>query len=434
MLIYSDLRAAYLATSLQSMALATISTSKRQNPEEIYRQGTSAIGTYLSSMEGLFTAEFRNIKAIFVPESYGAVFDLTCRRPMAEFAKTLRELSTHIKTNMTTDCFLAFEVLEIAGKVSSNIGREIGDLKLPFSETLKPIREVAKASLSELLDDQRRRISALPALPLDGGASPFTNETMLRLQSLTAYPRSFSSLLASLGDGNWGSSSTAQSAASATSVPSLRTLDVGADGTPLQIHYVLDTIDTHMASLESRGKALHRSKAVLGVFLANSIATVDRMIRSSELGSLLSSNPVAQNKLEVWRKKSVSTYLDAWREPCAALFDVQYTNRPSSNRPASGTTIPSIEIVKALSSKDKDAIKEKFKHFNTSFDECIRKHKEMMPGMEREVKSNLGREVGNMVEPLYSRFWDRYEAIDRNRGKYVRWDKGQLASALAGLE
>ncbi len=63
----------------------------------------------------------------------------------------------------------------------------------------------------------------------------------------------------------------------------------------------------------------------------------------------------------------------------------------------------------------------------------MKTHRELSGGMEREVKSSLGREVGNMVEPLYARFWDRYEALDRGRGKYVKYDKGTLAATLASL-
>ena len=127
--------------------------------------------------------------------------------------------------------------------------------------------------------------------------------------------------------------------------------------------------------------------------------------------------------------------MDSWREPCSALLDTIYTNRSGGPRPQSGgTSVSSAEVVKSLSSKDKDVIKEKFKLFNTTFDECVKRHRELRGSMEREVKSGLGRDVGNVVEPLYARFWDRYEALDRGRGKYVRYDKGALAAVLAGLE
>ncbi|KAL9131598.1 MAG: hypothetical protein Q9217_000486 [Psora testacea] len=430
--IYSEIRSSYLASSLQSLSIASISTSKRKNPEEPYRQGTSAIGTYANAMEGMFYAEFQNISAIFSREDWGVVLEATCRKALAELAKTLRELNVQIKVNITNDCFLAYEIIEIVTKVGQRLGQETGEVKLPFSETLKPVRETAKLSLPELLEDQRRRINSMQTLPFDGATIPFTTETMARLQELTAYPNSLSSLLASLGDGNWTPTNPTHPTNSPTSVPSLRSLDVGADGTALLAHYILDTIEAHLTTLESRSRIVHKSKAVSGVFLYNTIALIGRIIRSSDLVSLLSGNAAAQNKMDNWRKKAAATYMDSWKEPCSALLDVVYTNRPS-NRPASGASLPSADIVKNLSSKDKDAIKEKFKHFNSSFDECVRRHKEMMPAMEREVRSGLAREINNMIEPLYTRFFDKYEAMDRGRGKYVRYDKGSLSALLAGL-
>ncbi len=374
-------------------------------------------------MEGMFSSEFQNISSIFASDDWGSVLETTTRKALVEFAKTLRELNSHIKANIVTDCFLAYEIIDIVNTVNQRLNQETGELKLPFTDALKPIRDTAKASLPELLEDQRRRINSLQTLPIDGAAIPYTTETMTRLQTLTAYPKSLTSILASLGDGNW---------TSAISHPPPSTFDVGADGTTLLIHYILDTIEVHISTLETRARGLHRPKAITGVLAYNTVALIDRMIRSSDLATLLSSNTAASQKIDAWRKKASSTYMDSWKEPCSALLDVVYTNRPS-NRPASGSSVPSTEIIKALSNKDKDAIKEKFKHFNGSFDDCVRRHKEMLPGMEREVRSALAREIGNMIEPLYSRFFDKYEALDRGRGKYVRWDKGSLGALLAGL-
>ena len=430
--IYSDCRGPYLVNTLQSLSIATISTSKRKNQDEPYRQGTSAIGTYGNALEGLFMAELENITHIFPREDWGIALETTTRKALADFAKTLRELNIHIKSNLTTDCFLAYEIIEIVTHIAHRFNQATGDVKLPFAEALKPIRETAKQSLPELLEDQRRTISSMTTLPADGSALSFTAVTMTRLQNLTAYPKSLSSILASLGDGNWTHSSNTNPSNSTTSIPSLKSLDVGADGTQLLIHYTLDTLETHLSTLDARARILYKSKAVHGVFISNTIALIDRMIRTSTLADLLSSSPAASSKIDIWRKKGTSTYMDAWREPSSALFDVQYTNR-SGPRPQSGSTISSAEVIKSLSSKDKDAIKEKFKLFNSSFDDCVKRHKELSGGMEREVKSALGREVGNMVEPLYARFWDRYEALDKGKGKYVKYDKGQLAAVLAGL-
>lgn len=430
--IYSECRGPYLVNSLQGLSIASISTSKKKTADEPYRHGNTAVITYANAIEGILVAEFRNISAIFPRDDRSLAFGATCRKAVAEFTRTLRELNTHIQSNLTTECFLAYEIIEIVTNVAYRLNSQIGEF-LPFAEALKPIRETAKASIPELLEEQRRRISSLPILPTDGSAIPFTSETMTRLQTLTSYSKSLSSILSSLGDGNWTQPTLATGPTnSSTSIPSLKSLDIGADGNRLLTHYLLDTLETHLTALEMRARVVSKSKAVHGVFISNTIALVDRMIRSSDLASFLGSNHAAQSKIEIWRKKGTSTYMDSWREPSSALFDVQYTNR-SGPRPQSGTSISSAEVIKSLGSKDKDAIKEKFKLFNSSFDECVKRHKELSVGMEREVKSALSREVGNMVEPLYARFWDRYEALDKGKGKYVKYDKGQLAAVLASL-
>ncbi|KAL9016928.1 MAG: hypothetical protein Q9185_005714 [Variospora sp. 1 TL-2023] len=427
--IYAEMRGAYLSGSLHNLSAASISTSKRKASDEIYRQGTSGIGTYASGIEGIFSAEFNNISAIFSRQDWGLAFDATCRKALAEFAKTLRELNMHIKSNLPTDCFLAYEIVEIVTNVGYRLDQLSGQLKLPFADALKPIRETAKSSLAELMEDVRRRVSSMQTLPLDGSSVPFTAEVMTRMQALTIYPQSLGSVMTSLGDGNWQTVPSVNSTSS-VSLPSLKSFDVGADTTQLLAHYIMDTIETLLTSLDSKARGLLKSKALWGVFMANNVAVIDRMIRSSDLSTVLNSGG-ASARVESWRKKGTSAYLESWREPCSALMDVQYTNRGA--RPPSGSNglIDSAAVIKQLGSKDKDAIKEKFKNFNASFDDLSGRHKALQ--MEREVRSLLAREVQAMIEPLYARFWDRYHEIDKGKAKYVKYDKGSLSAQLAAL-
>ncbi|KAG9875070.1 hypothetical protein KCU94_g22915, partial [Aureobasidium melanogenum] len=53
--------------------------------------------------------------------------------------------------------------------------------------------------------------------------------------------------------------------------------------------------------------------------------------------------------------------------------------------------------------------------------------------MEKEVKVSLARDVQRLIEPLYSRHWDRYHEIDKGKGKYVKYDKTQLNAVLTNL-
>ncbi|KAK8159645.1 Cullin repeat-like-containing domain protein [Phyllosticta citrichinensis] len=420
--IHAEVRGEYMTNTLRNLSAACVSTAKKTTADALYRQGTNGIGTYCAGIEGIITAEYNNICHIFAREDWARVYTATCQTTLNEFAKTLRELNTHVKNNLLTDCFLAYEIIDVVSNLSLRLEKHTGELKRAVADALKPIRETAKSSLRTLLEDVRNKVQSLVAVPIDGSATNTTAEMMARLQQMTNYLAPLASVLISLGDGGWSNGPTAASTSSHMS------FDVGADGRQLFANYAIEMIDTHLKELDAKARVLHKSKSLQGVFIANNVAIIDRMIRSSELAGLMGS---AQKLVEGWRKKGTQAYLDAWKEPSAYLLDVQYTNR--GGRPPSGGahSVDSASVIKNLSSKDRDSLKEKWKNFNVAFDELIAKHKGY--GMEKEVKTQLAREVQTMIEPLYGRFWDRYHEIDKGKGKYVKYDKAQLGTTLSSL-
>jgi exocyst complex protein 7 len=363
-------------------------------------------------------AEYDSLCNIFALEESSSVCASTCQAPLGDFNKTLRELNGHIQKNLLTDCFLGYEICGLVRTLSMRLQNQTGALKDQIYDSVKPIRETSKMSLGKLLDDVRSRTQSLIALPIDGGPVEITTQTMRRLQEMTNYLDPLSSILASLGEGGWNSGSTNNSST---------TLDVGPDSRKLFASYAADTVDILLQNLSGKARTILKGKSLQGIFLANNIAIVTRIIRSSELAPLMDSY---SKKLMDWRKQSTAMYLEVWREPSGYLLDVQYTNR-TKERPQSGGGIDSATIVKSLGSKDKDAIKEKFKNFNASFDDLVTRHKGY--AMEPEVRNQLSKEVQNIIEPLYNRFYDRYREIDKGKGKYVKYDKSELNRTLASF-
>ncbi|KAJ5732105.1 hypothetical protein N7493_003586 [Penicillium malachiteum] len=419
MKIYAEVRGPYLTASLQNLSIASLNTVKRRPTDGPYKQGTNGIGIYSNALEAFVNTEYDIISQLFPADQQGLALQATFLSAMAEYSKTLRELNQYIRQNLMTDCFLAFEIIEIVTAMSYRIDSKAAELKSLLIEALRPVRETAKSSLSELLEETKRK-AANVALPPDGGSVPLVEEVMNSLATLTGYSGPLASILTSLGDGNWRSKSS-----TAGTAP----LDVGPDSGTLFSHFILDMIEALMTSMEARGRAFHRTKAALGVFLSNVFCIVDRSIRQSpELARYLGA-PDSIARIDTFRKRATSTYLDAWKETSQYLLDVQYTSR--AGRPSSTGAVDSSAIVKSLSSKDKDAIKDKFKSFNASFDEMLARHKPLH--MEREVRSVLGRELQAVLEPLYARFYDRYVEIDKGRGKYIKYDKSNLSVQLAQL-
>jgi exocyst complex protein 7 len=414
--IFADIRGSHLESSLSSLAQASIATARKVQPDALYKKGTNGIGTYVQAIEGIFVAEYDNITNVFARPEWVPVCESTCQASLADFNRTLRELNGHIQKNLLTDCFLGYEICGMVRTLSLRLQDTTGTLKGQIYDSVKPVRETSKTSLSKLIEDTRVRTQTLVALPMDGAAVPITTETMRRMQEMTNYLDPLSSILASLGEGGWNNPSANNSST---------TLDVNPDAAKLFASYAADTIDTLIQNLMNKAKMLLKTKNLQGIFLANNIAIVTRFIRNSELGPLLDSYAA---KLASWRKQSSAMYLEAWREPSGHLLDVQYTNR-SKERPHSGGGVAdSAAIVKGLGSKDKDAIKEKFKSFNTSFEDLVARHKTY--AMEAEVRATLSKEVQNIIEPLYNRFYDKYREIDKGKGKYVKYDKAELNKAL----
>ena len=417
--VYAEVRGPYITASLQNLAIASMNTVKRRATDGPYKQGTNGIGLYSSALEAFITTEHGIIVQMFSGDQQGLALQATFLSAMGEYSKTLRELNQYIKANLMTDCFLAFEIIEIVTAMSYRIDSKAAELKSLLIEALRPVRETAKSSLSELLEETKRKAASVP-LPPDGGSVPLVEEVMSSLATLTHYSGPLASILTSLGDGNWRAKSNA-----AGSAP----LDVGPDSATLLSHFILDMLEALMTSLEARSRAFHRSKAALGVFLSNTFCIVDRSIRQSpELARYLGS-PDSIARIDTFRKRATSTYLDAWKETSQYLLDVQYTSRGAQRN--SGGNVDSSAIVKSLPSKDRDAIKDKFKSFNASFDEMVSRHKTLH--MEREVRTVLSRELQTVLEPLYARFYDRYVEIDKGRGKYIKYDKASLSVQLAQL-
>jgi exocyst complex protein 7 len=421
--LYVEIRGPYLLASLSNLATASVNMARKKSPDAIYRAGSNGMDMYAKSMQGLFLAEYENITSMFKREDWGPVFQAACQASLAELARTLRELNAHIKANLTTDCFLAYEITEIMMNLSTEIEKRTGELKGSLAAALKPVRETAKSSLAEVLEDSRRRVLSLQTLPSDGAPIPLVGETMARLKNMVEFLGPISAIMISVGDGGWKSSSAVKRAGDG--VPSLASFDIGADGKEIFANYCVDTMETFLAALNQKAMTLLKGKSIQGVFLGNCVVIMDRTVRESDLVQLLGQRAAM---LEQWRKKAIALYTDPCKDISMHLFDVIHTSR--SNRPTSGQT-DSASILKGLSAKDRDSIKSKFQAFNTSFDDMVARHRTY--SMEKEVRQMSAKAVQQMLEPLYNRFWDRYHEIDKGKGKHVKYDKSSISAVFMSL-
>ena len=425
---YVEIRGQYMADSLKSQSMAAISTSKRRTMDAgIYREKTSGVNYYADAIEGMVLAEFESITQIFRGQDTGRVLTQTCQPSMTVFANTFRELNGVIKARIMQDFPLSYEIIDKVTPISYRLESKTGQLRPQFQEALRPIRESARFSLTELLTQTRTRVEKTGTLPNDGNTIPIVQETCMRLRALAIFDRPLNAILASVGDGGWKTSPSAN-AASNTSLP--LQLTPSAESPNLTSHYMLDLIDTLLTALEARANqpGSLNTKTLRGIFLLNSVALIRRAItKDADLSRYLAISP-HNEKLNAWNKKATAMYTSGWDTATKELFDT-IVSKSSAGQRTSGTALDSAQIVKSLSSKDKDKIKDKFKSFTMQFDELVARHKALH--MEPEIRSSIARDLQASIQPAYDKFWDRYHEV--GKGKIAKYNKAEMQQLLSSL-
>lgn len=166
---------------------------------------------------------------------------------------------------------------------------------------------------------------------------------MSRIRRLTDYKITVTNLLIALGDKNWNRPDSA--ALPSNLAPML--FDVSADGNHLLSNYLMDVIETLVSQLEGRARMMIKKNATVAVFMINNISYIENVVRKSELWGVMSATGNnGAKKIEALRKKFVEMYLEGWKECAAYLMDVTYIKQGSKM---------------SLSTRDKEAVKEKFK-------------------------------------------------------------------------
>lgn len=408
--IYAEVRGPYIQKTLHNLAMASTSTVKKTDPSAIYRQGQSGIGTYCKAVEDLFNAEYNSICEVFAREQWMPVHTATCFAATREFADTLKALHTHLLQYPITDCFLAYEILDLVQALSVRLGAHNPDQRKPIDDGLRPIKAFGKASVQTLLEDSKNKILGIVALPNDASAIQPTYDAMTRLQAMTGYLIPLGGLLAARGDSHF---------------------DVGVDSESLFSAYMAETIEAVLNALDSKAHTSLKNKAAQSIFMANNIAVIDRHLISPYFSLIPMDGP--RQKLGPWRKKGIKAYVDTWADLVRNLQDQVHTGRSTGSglRPPSGNPGDSSAFLKSLSNKEREGIKERFKNFNNQLDELVRRHTDFK--IEPEVRAEVAREISELVQPFYDRFWDRYHEIDKGKGKHAKFDKSGLNSQLALL-
>lgn len=407
----------------------------------MYERGSNAITKYADAYCRLMIGEVTNARQLFDNGDgtssgngdMGAVyFEQIMTLTINEFIEVSTKINDHVSRNMQTDSALGFELLEAVTNVSNVIKKFSTRVPARLTQIMTSCQNTTHGLFKDFIKYIETRVdSAQSNVIVENGVSDATVDVMSRLKRLSLYKSIALVSISTLGPGNWITSSTAAPVVPATagapgavkkswnSVYSTSFLAPQGTKDPVELlsWYFSDCIDALFVCLEIKAKGLQKKNTQVGFFLLTNLALIEHYVTSSDIYKILGS--VGAERLEKLKKRGVDLFLEGWKNAASLLMDVTVVKGPPG---------------KGLSSKDREAIKEKFRTFNTEFEQLTKSHKAYNI-TNQTLRQQLAKEV-KFILPLYHRYYDKHVGGDftKHVDKYIKYNKQEFDKILESLE
>ncbi|KAK9483599.1 Cullin repeat-like-containing domain protein [Lipomyces starkeyi] len=420
--IYADIRGKYIMHNLSVLSETAIKTEiKRVNG--FYRKGTSSFKLYMDALLRAMMTEEKMVRKIFKAKAdiQGAL-TATLKDLEKSFQAAVQAINIVIRKNLITDCFYAFDVIEQIHAASGELLLATENPVFNLESCSKELRKTAQDSFQEILRHIEAVVSGLPGLPIDFAVPDITKQVIGWITRLADYDTTLPSLLIPLGaPATWPlrlSYQSTFSTATGSGTPNSSYM-----GTEILSLFISEIFDDLLVNIEAKARAQYKKVTRVGLQIIANLLYVERAVRSSPEVSAVLASGTGIDRLDKIRKRALNMFLDGWKVCASYLMDVTIVRSASTASVGKGI----------MSSKDRELIKEKFRNFNTAFEELVAKFKEYNFA-DTELRAYLAKEVA-FVSPLYQRFYEKHKSgeFSKHTEKYIKYSKSQLDQLLASL-
>ncbi|KAK9317829.1 Cullin repeat-like-containing domain protein [Lipomyces starkeyi] len=420
--IYADIRGKYIMHNLSVLSETAIKTEiKRVNG--FYRKGTSSFKLYMDALLRAMVTEEKMVRKIFKAKAdiQGAL-TATLKDLEKSFQAAVQAINIVIRKNLITDCFYAFDVIEQIHAASGELLLATESPVFNLESCSKELRKTAQDSFQEILRHIEVVVSGLPGLPIDFAVLDITKQVIGWITRLADYDTTLASLLIPLGaPAAWSlrlSYQSTFSTATGSGTPNSSYM-----GTEILSLFISEIFDDLLVNIEAKARAQYKKVTRAGLQIIANLLYVERAVRSSPEVSAVLASGTGMDRLDKIRKRALNMFLDGWKVCASYLMDVTIVRSVSTASVGKGI----------MSSKDREVIKEKFRNFNTAFEELVAKFKEYNFA-DTELRAYLAKEVA-FVSPLYQRFYEKHKSgeFSKHTEKYIKYSKSQLDQLLASL-
>lgn len=407
--LYIDNRSRVIRDSLAFLAPFTQHVKK--NEKVPYEKGSNGITNYTEALVGFIYNEHSLITDVYKDDhQITPIFNQIMDPHIDAFIKIINNILSAIQRSLANDGLLIFELIDSTTKLQRELRPKLKEVPPKLQQTLDNCRALARTLFRELLNFTDQRIRSLQSLPQDNGVSEATVEVMSKARKFAEYKDGTLSVMTGMKAGSWIPQPKPQWLSKFSSVSQTTVVN---DDNPNELlsSFFLDVIDALIISLEIRATQLMKKKQQIGYMLITNITLVEQIISRSEFKNIIDEN--GMGRLERLKKRALNMFLTGWKQAASYLLDVNIQGK--------------------MTSKDREAVKEKFRNFNSEFDDLIKQHKQYNI-TDPTLKKYLSKEISFIV-PLYHRFHDKHAAGDftKHTEKYIKYDKRAFDQVIDSL-
>ncbi|KAK6460936.1 Cullin repeat-like-containing domain protein [Scheffersomyces coipomensis] len=446
---YSKIRSAIVVESLRSLKNAS---EPQDRPDNVpYEKGSNGIAVFVDGFISMIDNETKLSYELELPGDN--LISLT--------EKSLDELVNNSYLILLTQFFnlknptkllnndtLLFEILEHLLRLKTSLKLIVGDLAL---ETYEYKLNAFMIQYHVMFLEYFKLID-YKILSTNVQSEAVVVELMSRVRKISEYKTSLLALVSQCKLGDWVTKSPPFQFISVchSSIPNITN-----DNSPeyLLTSLLSDMINAIIIDIEIRmsqpsnssSASIHSKKSSSeGFSLLKYLDIIETIIgHAPSLHSALGS--LGLERLEKLKKRFVKFVLEDWNTASFLLINEMntitksqahnMTSNAGTSSPRSSTATSSIastaNIGKHLTSKEKDMVKDMFKHFNEAFEEALKNY-EKFNITDPQLRNYLGNEIKKLVSNTYFKVYDSFINTDfaKNKTKYIKYDKVQFLKIL----
>ncbi|KAI8974745.1 Cullin repeat-like-containing domain protein [Pilobolus umbonatus] len=403
---YIEIRSVFLQTSLHPLASAVLHSEKHQGIS--YEKGTSEFLKYTECYTRLLSSEYTFSALIIKIETRRAsVLKSTISLATSEYVTAGKQLNANAKKLNYTETTFLFDIIDKYDRECYYFIEELDKLvpMVEVTDLFRAFKFTVLKNFYDFMEDIRGKKEVMN-LSADGTVHEMTSNTLNYLKRLYTWREAVEPLLVTIGEGGWN-------------VPPPTHLDTVTDASGAQLldAFFEDALEQLVQTLQVKARG-YKKQTLSTLFLLNNYNHILRQIRSPPLNAIFDDK--SEMKFGTLVKKQLDSYQESWKPCVENLMDVTYVR---------GGAIKS-----SMGSAERQLIKDRFKNFNTEFEEIARAQQTYaIP--DPELRNQVIRDVKNVLVPMYGRFLDKYQGSDftKNPAKYIRYDKNGIDKMISHL-